>query len=200
MGGSNVLTLSDIKAHLVQLVICAVLIAGGIWGVETLIARHDAANDAKWQLQLKQIETSNAAEIAAITSANQQLLQTISTRNQSLTVSQQKDHSSPAPIIAQKLGGTAINAQTIDLPLSVAQNITASLEAIPVLQANLADETTIATNETKLVSDLQTQLKVEDSACKASIADLKAHDRRSKFKWFIAGLAAGFTLGIGHVL
>jgi hypothetical protein len=187
---------TGIKSHVIELILLGLLVFGSVYGVESLIAKRNAANDAMWQTRLTTVEAQNAVDIENIEKQNQQLLQVIQQSNQALVERQKQILSSPSPVIAQKLGGAAPNATTIELPLAKAQEITAQLEAIPVLQTNLASETTIATNDEKEVGELQTQLKVEESACKAQVADLKANGRKSKLKWFVSGFIAGYVLRV----
>lgn len=190
--------ISWVKAHLVLLALTVAIAFASVYGVESLVAKHDAANDAKWSSLLSDVKASNAQAIANLTAQNNALLQQISTRNKQLVVVQTQDKQLPAPQIAQKLGGTAPDATTVALPLDTARTITAELESIPVLQANVAAETTIATDDTKEIADLQTQLQVSDKACQAQITDIKAKARKSKLKWFAAGFISGVTLGLIH--
>lgn len=75
-----------------------------------------------------------------------------------------------------------------------------ALEAVPVLKANLADETTLAGNTqtalnscTILVDKQKTVIEENGKLSDAKIASLKADARKSKRNWFIAGFVSGIA-------
>lgn len=205
---------TSIKSHLVSIVFMGLLIFGGVYGTESLVAKHDAQNDAKWSAILSTAQAKSASDeaqfqvtLAQITAQNTQLAQAITQRDAALAAIVKADATLTAAQTAIKLGGTTIDPNSVTLPLDTARNLTAQVDSIPVLKANLVDETKIAQglqtaldSQTTVVTDLKTQLVDSDKACKAQVADVKAKARKSKLKWFgigfIAGLIGGHAAGL----
>lgn len=89
-----------------------------------------------------------------------------------------------------------------------------TLETIPVLQADLKDETalagaaqaaqrqgdTVIADQAKQITGLNTTLLDASNACKAQVSEVKAQARKSKVKWFKLGFITGFVSGLwaGH--
>jgi hypothetical protein len=207
----SLLTLeTSLKSHLIAVVLMAALVFGGIWGVESLIAKHDAANETRFETILKAAQDRSAKDEAQlqgtllqVAAENASLTAQIVKNNQTLAAKQKVDAALPAPQLAAKLGGTAPDANTIDLPLNIARGIQVQLDSIPVLQSDLVDETKIAANlqtqstqQTGVIADLQVQITDQTKVCQAQVASVKAQARKSKLKWF----GVGFVLGViaGH--
>jgi hypothetical protein len=88
------------------------------------------------------------------------------------------------------------------------------LESVPVLTANLADETKVAGNyQAELeksdlltadlniqVTGLNTQLTAQTKACVAQVTAVKAEGKKNSVKWFKRGFLVGFVAGLfgGH--
>ncbi len=151
---------------------------------------------------------------------NQQLIltlaQTISKRDAAVQKQQQIDTTLSAKDAAERLaqqtkaGAGEVVAQgdsvTVDLP--VTRQVVQLLDRLPVAEADLADtqkqlgaETVVATNlqanvneQKSLVESLKTQNTDQIKACQAQVKDLKAQARKSKLKYFGAGVVVGFLL------
>ncbi len=80
------------------------------------------------------------------------------------------------------------------------------LEEVPVLKANLADETNLAattqsalTSCSGLVDKQKTEIAEDKKTCDAQTASLKADARKSKRNWFIGGLVTAATI-FGYIV
>jgi hypothetical protein len=200
---------ADVKAHVLGLFLAVLLIGGSVYGVESLIAKHDAATEQRYELLLQKQEATTKADEASF----QQTLTTLNAQNAQLTASIAQRDAALATILKQdanlnvqqaaaKLGGTATPDNTVDLPLDTSRNIAAELDTLTTVKANLASETTVATNlqteltaQTKVVTDLNAQLVDQTNSCNATIKTLKAQARKSKLKWFGIGFVAGYVAG-----
>lgn len=212
--------LAWLKTHIILLAVVAGLILGGIYGIESLVAKHDDAAAAKYsqiaadtakqnqQFQL-QVQTEIASLVAAnqqLANQNQQLVVSLATRqNQEIQIPKQTA-SLTAVQVAVELQGTA-NGDNVSLTLPVAQNVLASVRLVPLLQAdkkNLQDaynnEVQIANNNEKLYTEEQKALVSEQGSHKADneanakqITKIKADARKSKLKWLGIGILIGFV-------
>lgn len=217
--------LSWLHTHLLLLALVGILIFGGIYGVELLMARHDDASAAKYsqiaadtakqnqqfQLQVQAEITSLVAANQQLANQNQQLVVSLATRqNQEIQIPKQTA-SLTAVQVAVELQGIA-NGDNVSLTLPVAQNVLASVRLVPLLQAdkkNLQDaynnEVQIANNNEKLYTEEQKALVSEQGSHKADneanakqISKIKADARKSKLKWLGIGIVIGF-IGRGFV-
>jgi hypothetical protein len=167
--------LSYIRHHIFLLTTVVILVFGSVYGVESLIASHDAANNAQWRaiLQAQIVQTQaiadkltsdektwaqqNAAQQAVIA----QLTNSIIQRDKTTAVQVQHDTTLSAVEAAQRLsqqtksqpGEVLAQGDNILLNLPISRQIVASLDQLPTLQLDLVDiqkqlisETTIATN------------------------------------------------------
>lgn len=186
-------------------------------------ARNDAAE--------AQVAQQYQAMITALTAQNASLAAAAAARGTALAQEQNKNKTLPLPELAKKWQ-TLENLQDSDLTASAA-GITVSptgavttvnaLESVPVLTADLKDETQVAQNlQTEL--DKAIQLSAAQSAQVASLgaqivaenkvladtkdadakelASVKASARKSKVRWFKIGFITGLVSGIylGHAL
>lgn len=197
---------SDIKTHFIGVVLVIGLILGSVFAVDSLIERHDAKTEAKYELLLKQADARTTADeqaytatLTQLTAQNAALSASIVKANAALAIQLKADSTLTASAAAAKLGGTATPSGDVDLPLPAAQTVAAVVDEVPYLKEELLDETDIADNlqteltaQTKVVVDLKAAVPVAQQACQAQIATVKATARKSKIKWFIAGVVAGF--------
>ena len=172
--------LAYLKHHAILLAVVGMLILGGVYGVENLVARHDANNDAKWQSILaaqtaqtqvlqKQLSTDeqNWAQIqASLLAQNANLaadLAKISQKTQEdvkhdATLSAQE----AATRLSQQTGATSGevvvqgNAVVLDLPIT--RRIVGDLDLLAGTQATLSDTQKQLTNETVLFTNSQADL------------------------------------------
>jgi hypothetical protein len=163
------------KTHIVLLAVIVVLTFGGIYGVETIIEKHDADNNSKWQAinqaQVAQVqslsdklaseEKDRIEENTRQTAILAQLANTIAQRDKDTAAAVQKDTTLSASEAAQKIaqqtnaqaGEVTAQGDIIQLDLPVARTIASIADQLPAVKADLADtqkqltaETTIATN------------------------------------------------------
>lgn len=145
------------------------------------------------------------ARIAELTATVAQLQSKQQVRNSQLATQQKTDESLAPTDLADRWEKLVPDSKVLPTPsgyiLDSASGLETiqSLEQLPVLTANLADETQIA-------NSFQSEYKLEQSAhisdnetCKVQLAtdatvlkSVKADARKSKWKWFIAGVVTGF--------
>jgi predicted negative regulator of RcsB-dependent stress response len=206
---------SWLKQHERILIVFMVLAVGGFLGNRYLNnsaaadrARAEAAVAAATQARTDAATAAQQyqATIDALQKQNASLATAVASRQAVLVQKQQEIQAAPIPLVAaewQRLIGGAtgdIVSSTVGVSVTddAARKTVIQLEAVPVLQANLADETKIAQNTqtelnscNNLVGKLNTQIGADDKACKAEIASIKADARKSKRNWFVTGMAAG---------
>ena len=223
-------------SHLVVLILVGALVAGGVYGVESLIAKHDAATLAKDNAALATVVAQNQTliseaqtkdvllqqAITALSAANAQLSAKQNARNVQLATQVKTDATLSAQQAADRLtqqtkaapGEITASGDTIVADLPMSRTIVTDLDELPVVTANLADETTKLTNETTLattaqadvtaqkaeISGLNTQLADSAVACAAEVKTEKAKAKKGKLKWFGIGFIVGFASGaIAHI-
>lgn len=96
---------------------------------------------------------------------------------------------------ATRLGGSVIDATTVQLPLDTARADIAQLDTLPVVEAELTAETKLADTQGTLITALNTQIVDQTKACAAQVADLKVKNRRSFLRGLKYGFLAGFVAG-----
>ena len=184
--------------------------------------RADAA-EAKSQLiqaQNKDFQTQVAQQVQQLVLQNTQLQQAnqvlsseIASTNALLAAQKTKDKSLPPDQLAARIvtlvpGGSISvqpNGYLFDQPEAVA--VAQTLEEVPALESNVqklesenANLTTEVTNDVKTL-DLEKQSHAHDitadqaklNAVNAELSQVKADCRKSKFKWFGAGVVVGFV-------
>src|SRR5882762_3022753 len=156
--------------------------------------------------------------VVQVSQENAALLQAIQVRSTANVVQQKVDKTLPLPELATRWENLAslqpadITATSLGLSISDAGSraTVSALEQLPTLTANLQDSNTIIANKdsqissmTEFQSTLQTQVtglntQIGDAteACKLQVSAIKAEARKSKMKWFLYGLGAGFGGGI----
>ena len=208
----NILSdLNYLKHHIILLVIVVGLAFGGIYGVESLVARHDAANASQMTLILKQqqqqtasLEANWQAVETQLVAQNAQLTQDIATSNQRLAVQIQKNATLTATQAAEQIASTtqgtaSASGNNVVLDLLTARKVSDALITLPVVQTELIDTTKQLTNTQTMLTNSQAdvaqqKLLVTDEiqSCKAQVALVKSQARKSKLKWFGAGVVVGF--------
>lgn len=187
-----------VKAHILALVFSLVLIlgtaAGAVYGVESLIAKHDLAAEQRADAKLTTIVAQANDSLQKSNAVNQQLLQMISqlqAQNTQLAkgVAQRNVQNDQQRKIDATLNATdaatRLSAQTqaspgeitvtgndVTLDLPITRRIVADLDTLVTTTANLKDTTTELANETALFNKSQ-----EANAAQAkSITDLQAQN------------------------
>jgi hypothetical protein len=160
--------LNWLKTHLVLLVILVSLTFGGVYGVETLVAKHDASTASQYQA----IAAATAAQNATIQAQTQQQIALLAAQNSQLEaqISQlsQAISNRDAELIKQQAKIPALT------PVQVASNIQ------PFLSKGIATvEPTGILLDTPASQEVLTQLE-ELPICKADEADLKAIETKQE--------------------
>ena len=225
-----------IGTHLLLLSIVIGLAFGAVYKFEGLLEKHDLATEAKYnsllaaQAQQNQtIESQLTAQEqhyeqieATLLAQNASVTKTIATQNQQ-TQSQVNndatlDAQQAAARISQQTSATSgqVVAQnsTVVLALPIARDITADLDMLVGVQANLADtqeqlrnETQIATDsqatvtqQTVVIAGLNKQNTEEVAACTAEVAAINKKNRRSKIKSFFIGAGTVAAIVVGAIV
>jgi len=227
-----------IKTHERLLIVALVLLAGS-WGYSRYADNAAAKSEARATVaeqtlaSQKAQDAQNQAQIVQLTQQYQQLTQVLAQQNASLAASvasrqtaqvaqQAKDAHLPPSDLAtrlQTMGNASVGEVTVTptglaLTEQAAVSVTETLEAIPVLQADLRDtqitlqtsEATVAkandltAEQAKQITGLNLTAKDADVVCKAQITAVKAEARKGKIKWFKIGFVTGFVSGLwaGH--
>jgi len=168
----------------------------------TQLAQQTAQQTAQYQQMVQTLTAQNAALLAAIQSDNV-ILKQQQTKDKTMTPTQLTQR------WAQLVPGVAPSASSDGVVLSTgdAQSTVVQLEEVTVLTQDLKSETEIAQNfqnelnaavtvnqdQAKQITGLKMQLTEQVKADQAEITEIKAKSRRSKLRWFIAGLVAGFV-------
>ena len=212
-----------ITHHLISVALVGVLTLGGIYGVESLVARHDEKNRTETNaiLAAQTLQTKNLMDQFQVSEArhaqietqllaqNAQLAVSISARNQAVAVQVKTDATLSAQDAAARIarqtnagpGEVTASNDMVSIDIPVTRRITASLDELPVANANLADTQTQLKNETTIaeqaksdvagqktvIASLQTQMTDADKACKADIKTLKAQNRKRNIRYFLFG-------------
>lgn len=193
--------LSWVKTHLILLAVVAVLAFGGIYTIESLIAKHDVEQAAQWQMILKQQQTATAAiqqQLAADeqhwTQVEAELLQQNANLAKDITArdaqsQQQVNHDATlsAKEAAQRIAAdtksdATAQADTVVLPLSTARITVADLDMLPVVQADLADTQKQLANETTAYNTCQndvTEQKTLVAAEQKTLVDTQTADAKT---------------------
>ena len=150
-------------------------------------------------------------------------LAAVATQRQAAVVVQKDVDAHLAPsALAQRLetlgnaptASVSVLGNKIELTQEAAVDITQTLESLPVLQADLKDETALAVataaakaQADKVIDAQATQIidlntaRVKDAkAASDELASVKAQGRKNSAKWFKRGFGLGFIAGIfaGH--
>jgi len=211
-----------IKAHLILTAIAACLIFGAVYGVESVIAKHDEKNaqaiaaivDAQTK-QNQQFQISIKAQIDTLVQQNQVLESENQTLIAALAKRQVIENQVPiknqnlsAVEAAKALGGTS-DGDNVVLELPIARNVVTQVQLVPLLQQDKADlEKSNGLLTTEVVNaqsalDLERKAHESDNTTNAgiikerdtTISTLKAECRKSKLKWFGIGFVAGYITG-----
>lgn len=184
------------KHHLISLALVAALVWGTVYGIESIIAKHDHENflekqaiSQQYDKQNQITQQQNKATVDALTQQNQVLQQQVASilqQNVTLMANLQKQREEiktlPPPALAAKWGDVAhepapvITANGDFLaPLPLAQKSVDALISVPVLQQDannlqvaLDKETTLANNNQ---SKYESELKAHTSDTATCTAD-----------------------------
>jgi hypothetical protein len=176
--------------HLVILAVVGCLVFGGIYGVESIIAKHDLATQNHYsqllatqtaltqsiEAKLATDEAGWAQQAAALTKQNNQLAQQVVSRDAQLSALITKIGTMQPPAIVADLqpklrAGTATvqpNGVLLDVPAArdVDEQITEGTTAksdLAATKTQLGNETVIATNAEKDAAETKTALTAEQT-------------------------------------
>jgi hypothetical protein len=177
-------------SHLVALVIVIGISIGGIYALESLNAKRDAATLAKDNAALATVVAQNQTLIAeaqskdallqqaitALSAANAQLSAKQTARNTQLATQVKTDATLSAQQAADRLtqqtnaapGEITASGDTVVADLPMSRTIVTDLDELPVATANLADTQKQLANETEIA----TTAEADVTAQKAEIAGL----------------------------
>jgi hypothetical protein len=170
--------------------------------------------------QAAQTAAQYAQMVDMLQKQNATLAQAITQRDAILGKQQTEDRAMPPSELVKRWQVLVPNTNPTATPTGVAlttpdaQSTVATLESVPVLTKNLANETEIAANIQKeldksnsltgalntQVTSLNGEIVANDKACKTEIAAVKADARKGKIKAFKWGFITGFVSGlwVGH--
>lgn len=166
-----------ISSHLILLAVVALLVFGGVYGVESLLSRRAAANDAKWeyllkeqtaqtqtiQQQLTQDEKQWAQVVSKLTAQNVQLAATVNERDRQLQQQEKQNATLTAQEAAERLaaqthaeqGEVTVAGNSVVLDLPVTRRVVDSLDSLSTTQADLEDTKQQLVNETQIAVTAQ---------------------------------------------
>lgn len=179
------------------------------------------SNKAKDDQQAKQDKAFQDLS-AQVTAANQQSQAQIAALKTSLQQQQAKDSTMALPDLGTRWQGM-IGVQPSDVKASsdgvtvtdtAARNTVTQLEEIPVDRQTIATQQTIINRDDQQIAACQSdinglheqvggknaEIKAAKDACEAEKKELKASARKSKWRWFLGGIAAGATAAVKLVL
>ena len=187
--------------------------------LKTLSDQKDATN-AQFQKQITDQITQLAMQNTELQAANAQQNAIVSNLIAQLKANKTKDATLPPTDLATRIqtlapGGTVtVLADGYKLDQPEAVSVAQALEEAPILQQQydadqkvIDNDTIIIENDAKTLNGEKQSHKSDVEAIQAKldtanqeIKTVKADARKSKFKWFIAGVVTGFTLGRIHNL
>lgn len=220
--------LTWLQKHERLIIVVLVLALGGWLGNKWM---NQSAENAKSVLAVQQAASAAAASQADLAAKTYQAaIDAMSRQNVALAASQQarnttlvKQQAATATVapdvlitmwkglIPGTMGGDiklqditrpdGVHAQQVIVDDGPAVETVNQLEEVPVLKANLSDETALAQNTqtalnscSTLVDSQKTEIAEDKKTCDAKTASLKADARKSKRNWFITGLVTAATI------
>lgn len=226
-------SLSWLQRH-ERIVLVVLVLSAMLWAGQKYLnvkAAHDAAaanvairqlddqkaTNAQVALQIQQQATQYQALVTELAQENATLASAMSHRTVVLNQQQTADKTLPLPDLGNRWAGLAgvkpadISANPAGITVSDtgARQTVATLEQVPVLTADLKDETTVAANReaelnqandlvtglTTQVSGLNVTVAEEEKTCKVEIQAEKSAANKSKSKWFRVGFVSGNITG-----
>lgn len=209
--------LSWARHHALVMLLAILFIFGAVYGIESLVAKHDAQTASQSQLVLAALTAADKeqfagiqAQILTLTQQNTNLVNSMLQRDKQTVIQQKKDTTLDAAGSATRLmelehdKGMAIaqgNQVTMDLPLSRA--VILDLDAMAPLQADNRDLQSQLNNEHVINTGLNTESTKKDELLAATVkADKDKLDscqsdaRKGKTKYLIIGTILGYMLRV----
>jgi hypothetical protein len=177
-----------------------------------IVANQNAAQTAAVAQQVAQQASQYQALAAKVQQQNDALMQANVALSTALAKQQKTDATLPPSDLVARLNtlvpqaGATVTPSGVALPAQGAVAVTQSLEQVPVLQTELSNSNKMLVNADTLltasqgqvvtlnseITGLRTQIVDNDKVCQAQIAVVKADARKSKRRWFYAGVVIGF--------
>lgn len=162
-----------LKHHIIALLVVALLVAGAVYGVDSLIAKHDAAKESKdaqilalvvsqtndLKARLLQDETSTAAKDAVLVATIQGLNGTIAKQSAQLqsqiNINATLNAAQTAQAIAAKTNSPDVSAQNnnVMLGINAARTVNSDLDRLATTSAQLDERTQQLAAQTGLTSN-----------------------------------------------
>jgi hypothetical protein len=187
--------ISFLAHHLILTAVIVLVLFGGVWGVQNIIEKHDAAKAVQSQQalaavvdQVKRLEQTQAqhdAEVAQRDAARDareaQLIAAISSRDKALDDLIKKNATLTAQQAAARLteqykaapGEVTANGDTVIADLPIARQFVDSFDSLQTCKANLTDANTQVAVEQSRVADLRTQVSDRDKTIDSKNDELK---------------------------
>ena len=196
------------KTHIILYVCLAGALLGGTYLITDRQAEHARTQLAVAQAQLVQTQAANntfqsqvAQQLAQLQAQNADLAKALQARQTVEIKLPAQNATLSASQVAQGLGqGATASGDTIVLPLPLGQIALTDMQLVPMLQTDKAQLSTELANETQSLqlekeahtSDVKA-LNAQIDVDKVELKAVKAEARKSKFKWFAAGVIVGFV-------
>lgn len=171
------------KAHLLSLALIGALAYGGIYTVESLNARHDAANASKYaailatqtqtveemKTRLSESEQRSAVIEQTLLAQNASLAKTLEQQNQQTQKQVQNDQSLDAQGAATRLstqtgastGEVTVSGANVVLDLPVTRRVVADLDTLVGTQADLKTTQAQLANESQIAGTAQADAQAQ---------------------------------------
>lgn len=166
-----------LKTHLILLAVVMTLSGGTIFGVESLISKHDAQVASHYEAIAADTAKQNAAiqaqtqqQIALLSAQNAQLAQQVASLSSAISardaqlVKQQAQVKTLTPVqVAStiqpflKQGTATVTTGGILLDTPASQEVLAQLEELPIRKADISDLQTIVGNQRTQIGNLSTE-------------------------------------------
>lgn len=187
--------------------------------LKTLADQKDSSN-AQFQKQITDQMAQLALQNTQLQAANQQQYVLVSSLLSQLKANKTKDATLAPNDLASRIqtlapgGSVTVVGSAYQLDQVEAVSVAQALEEPAILNQELAADQTVIANDTAIIandakvldsekqshkSDV-TAIQAKLDAANQEITTVKDQARKSKFKWFIAGVVTGFTLGRIHNL
>jgi hypothetical protein len=189
--------LAFIKAHERLLIVLASLAVIFMLSSKALSVwdTHDSKKVVATQTQLVVDTKATDALQSQLSALSAQLSAQTAALQSKLATQLKTDQTLTSAAAATRLGGTPVDASTVELPLTTARADIAQLDTLPVVQAELDGETKLAATQSDLITSLHTEISDQTKACAAQVADLKVKSKRSFLRGLKYGFVAGFVAG-----
>lgn len=230
----STIALTWLQKHERIIIVFLVLVVGGWLGNHWLNNRAEVADqkvvaaqqvldtqkaaNAQLALEVQQTASQYQAMVNSLTQQNAQLSSAMQSRTVVLQQQQVADKTLPLPDLGKRwsdlaglnAGDVTASTSGITVTDAGARATVGKLEEVPILTANLADETTVADNRqaeldksndligglNQQVTGLNTQIADGQKVCDTKLNASKADANKAKKNWLLRGLGVGVAIGI----